>query len=81
MFYWKYVGFSPLIHKPMKQADSQWEWIMFYFRLMNNATLYAVHNQAVNSILQYISLVNSLAKSRKALNVTMNKNDIYSHVK
>lgn len=47
-FYWKYkVYFCPLIHIPRKHADSQWEWIMFYFRLKNNATLYAVHNQAV----------------------------------
>lgn len=34
-----------------------------------------------NSILQYIIVVNSLAKSRKALNVAMNKNDILRHAK
>lgn len=48
MFYWKYkVYFCSLIHMPRKQADSQWEWIMFYFRPKNNATFYVVHNQAV----------------------------------
>lgn len=47
MFYWKHKVFSPPILIPVKQADSQWEWITFHFRLMNNTIFYAAYNQAV----------------------------------